>query len=327
MLSNEANNLMSEIIENENNKNYWANRFDNISPKENAILRGCFQELVDNKFIKVTWADNIPYIIHILKDGYLNNDRTEKTAISKLNQIINEGNFLSDYNENTADIKNRKDEWLNDAQIYIENNLKKNPLYNRMNTILFHRKETAFNELLSCLKSINKEEKGTNISNQMNSASLPILKKNYVEYDVFISHANADKEVFVEELHNSLKKLGIEIFYDKTSLMWGDDWKKKIIDGTNKAEFAIIVISENFFGREWTERELNEFLNKQSKTGQKLILPILHNITISQLKEKYPSVANIQAISFSEYSCDQIALLFAGQLIKRLKEHNNGGSI
>lgn len=38
-----------------------------------------------------------------------------------------------------------------------------------------------------------------------------------------------------------------------------------------------------------------------------------------ELQEKYPSIADIQAIDSSKYSCDQIALLFARQLIKRLK--------
>ena len=83
--------------------------------------------------------------------------------------------------------------------------------------------------------------------------------------------------------------------------------------------FIIIVISENFFDREWTEKELNEFLNRQNTNGQKIILPILHNITTAQLKEKYPDVADIQALNSADYSCDEIALKFAGQLIKRLK--------
>lgn len=143
--------------------------------------------------------------------------------------------------------------------------------------------------------------------------------KTLPEFDVFISHANKDKEDLIEELYQSLNKLGIKIFYDKESLEWGDNWKDRILNGTKKAEFAIIVISENFFDREWTERELNEFLNRQNRNGQKLILPILNNITVSQLQEKYPSIADIQAIDSSKYSCDQIALLFARQLIKRLK--------
>lgn len=86
-----------------------------------------------------------------------------------------------------------------------------------------------------------------------------------------------------------------------------------------QSEFAIIVISENFFDREWTEKELNEFLNRQNQNGQKIILPVVHNITMEQLRDKYPSIAEIQAINSQDYTCDQIAILFAAQLIKRLK--------
>ena len=124
---------------------------------------------------------------------------------------------------------------------------------------------------------------------------------------------------FIDELYNSLDDLGINIFYDKKSLEWGDKWKDRILDGVKQSEFAIIVISENFFDREWTEKELNEFLNRQNQNGQKIILPVVHNITMEQLRDKYPSVAEIQAINSQDYTCDQIAILFAAQLIKRLK--------
>ena len=34
----------------------------------------------------------------------------------------------------------------------------------------------------------------------------------------FLSHANADKEQFVDELNSSLEKLGVRIFYEKNLL-------------------------------------------------------------------------------------------------------------
>ena len=58
-----------------------------------------------------------------------------------------------------------------------------------------------------------------------------------------------DKIEYVEQLKQSLDKLKINIFYDKDTLEWGDKWKDKILEGVNQAEFAIIVISENFFGK------------------------------------------------------------------------------
>lgn len=146
------------------------------------------------------------------------------------------------------------------------------------------------------------------------------IKVEYPNYDLFLSHASKDKLTFVEKLKAALDRLNIKIFYDKDSIKWGDKWKQRIMDGVANAEFAIIVISENFFGREWTEKELNELLNRQNDSGQKIILPLLHNISVKQLEEKYPEVADIQAISTADYSLDDIAYLFAEQLIKRLKE-------
>lgn len=212
--------------------------------------------------------------------------------------------------------------WVNDVEIFYNQYLQDHPLGSRMKTILFHRSLDAYSQLISCLESIKSDQA---FIDKMNGVSMEVAPKYKAkmlpEYDVFISHANADKEALIEELYNSLNKLGVKIFYDKETLEWGDKFKDKILEGTKKSEFAIIVISTNFFGREWTERELSEFLNRQNQNGQKLILPILHNITIEQLKEKYPSIADIQEIDSSKYTCDQIALLFARQFIKRLKAY------
>lgn len=215
--------------------------------------------------------------------------------------------------------KKRHEVWMNDVDIFYNKYLKEHPLGQKIDSWLFHRK---YNKLVAALESISGDKDFINKMNGISTVEVPKYKaKMLPEYDAFISHANADKETLIEELYNSLNKLGVKIFYDKETLEWGDKFKDKILEGTKKSEFAIIVISTNFFGREWTERELSEFLNRQNQNGQKLILPILHNITIEQLKEKYPSIADIQAIDSSKYTCDQIALLFARQFIKRLKAY------
>lgn len=212
--------------------------------------------------------------------------------------------------------------WINDVDIFYQKYLKDHPLGDRMKSILFRRPSETYSKLSNCLESIKTDQDFIDKMNGITTETVPKYQaKTLPEYDVFISHANADKEELIEELYKSLDKLGVKIFYDKETLEWGDIFKDKILEGTKKSEFAIIVISKNFFGREWTEKELVEFLNRQNRNGQKLILPILHNITIDQLKEKYPSIADIQAIDSSKYTCDQIALLFARQLIKRLKAY------
>lgn len=220
-------------------------------------------------------------------------------------------------NRTISENKKKHEIWMNDVDIFYNKYLKNHPLASKIDSWLFHRK---YEQLVAAMESISEDKDFINKMNGIATVEVPKYQaKTLPEFDVFISHANKDKEDLIEELYQSLNTLGVNIFYDKESLEWGDHWKDRILNGTKKAEFAIIVISENFFDREWTERELAEFLNRQNRNGQKLILPILHNITIEQLKAKYPLVADIQAMDSAKYSCDQIALLFARQLIKRLK--------
>lgn len=334
-ITKEAENLLFEIIEQESDGNYWAERFEAADHREDTILRGCFKELKDNNLVHTTWADNIPVIIQVLKDGYLY--QQHKQEREKAERELTMGAFereLTELLDRTKSIKppinaapisvdideyNRPSEiWINDVEIFYNNYLTTHSLSDRIKRILDKRDLYAYNQLITCLESIRKDKffiEKINVDNKVFDGK----QKSMLEYDVFISHANKDKEDLIEELYQSLYKLGINIFYDKESLEWGDNWKERILNGTKKAEFAIIVISENFFDREWTERELSEFLNRQNRNGQKLILPIVHNITMQQLQKKYPNVANIQAIDSKKYNCDQIALLFAKQLIKRLK--------
>ena len=325
----EAETLLKEILDHEKDIHYWREKFEKLSDREDTILRGCFKELQENNLIKVQWASDYPYIIMIQKDGYLydfSNDNTKAISVfeQELKQLLDRTKNIkapintAPINVDINEFNRPSRDWLNDAEILFNKYLLKHPLAQRMKSIFFHRQMNAYIEIKSCLESISKDK---DFIDEMNKNSEDNNMKNMAlnQYDVFISHANKDKEDFVEELYKSITKSGVSIFYDKTSLEWGDNWKNKILEGTNKSEFAIIIISENFFDREWTEIELNEFLTRQNKVGQKTILPIIHNISMEDLREKYPAVADIHAISTKDHSCDEIALLFAKQLIKRLK--------
>lgn len=115
-------------------------------------------------------------------------------------------------------------------------------------------------------KSYFDDKKEAEITAKDNKIVQETMRK---KYDVFISHANKDKSAYVDSLNAAVRKLGVNIFYDTDVLSWGDNWKQMILEGTRSSEFAIIVISNNFFGREWTERELNEFLSQQNESRQK----------------------------------------------------------
>ena len=410
-ISKEATLLLVEILEHENELNYWQQRFEKLSYREDVILRGCFGELKDNKLINVLWADNIPYQIAVLKDGYILGEKIQKSILDALSPFEKTLKLLLERAKtikppiNAASIGTSIDEhnkpsnvWINDFEIFYNKYLKDHSLSKRIETILFHRTLNAYNDLVAILESISKDtdyikgKKTVPNAREENMRDYEILlekliskanKKDYSiflyryddgdrplfdklkseklikkfsfcgrdgvsvdltyegmhyfdeksdaipekagikprkMYDVFLSHASKDKISYVEELKQTLDLLGIDVFYDKDTIEWGDKWKEKIYEGLEKSEFAIIVISENFFGREWTEEELKNLLERQNAEGQKLILPIVHNITTDQLKEKYPKVADIQAIESKDNSYGKIALLFARQLIKRYKQ-------
>lgn len=182
------------------------------------------------------------------------------------------------------------------------------------NLTISERAKTYFADKEAALARAEEEKK-----EQRRIAEIEAATHIHKKYDVFISHASKDKEEYVDELNRAVKKLGINVFYDTDVLSWGDNWKQVILDGTADSEFAIIVISKNFFGREWTEKELNEFLGQQNESGQKIVLPLLHGISRRELHEHYPALEEIQYINATDYSKEEIAILLAKELIRRYK--------
>lgn len=148
---------------------------------------------------------------------------------------------------------------------------------------------------------------------------LPTANASY-QFDVFVSHANDNKAEFVNALTAGLSRLGISIWYDANILDWGDNWKLQIANGLKKCRFGIVVVSPEFLGREWTEKELNELLQRQNEAGEKVILPLLYKLTISDMKKRYPQLADFQArIIAPNDDVRDIVIDFARILIRALK--------
>ena len=141
-----------------------------------------------------------------------------------------------------------------------------------------------------------------------------------MKYDVFLSHASKDKTEFVEELKKSFDKLGISVFYDTDVIDWGDNWKQKILEGLKNCHFGVIVISKNFFDRTWTEKELKALLNRQNEEGEKIILPILYNVSIEEINKKYKKLSDIQFIDSSVLSVKDITICLAKVLLSYKNE-------
>ncbi len=109
--------------------------------------------------------------------------------------------------------------------------------------------------------------------------------------DVFISYSSVDKP-YVEPLVKALEASGISVWFDKTSMEWGDSLRSEIDRGLAACRYGIVVFSKAFLKkRKWTEHELNALFAKE-ELGKKVILPIWHRISREDLFEYSPAFAD-----------------------------------
>jgi len=126
------------------------------------------------------------------------------------------------------------------------------------------------------------------------------------EYDVFISHSSEDKDELVRPLAEELKKLGLKVWYDEFELKMGDSLRRKIDQGLISSRYGIVVLSSSFFKRNWTNYELDGFVNKEMN-GLKVILPIWHKVSKDEVQKFSLSLADKVALNSSIYSITEIA--------------------
>jgi len=111
-------------------------------------------------------------------------------------------------------------------------------------------------------------------------------------YDVFISHASEDKDPFVRELASKLKANRVEVWYDEFSLKVGSSLRRSIDLGLSKSRFGLIVLSPNFFKKQWTNWELDGLVARQNAHESELILPVWLNVERDEVLNYSPPLAD-----------------------------------
>lgn len=126
------------------------------------------------------------------------------------------------------------------------------------------------------------------------------------EYDVFISHASEDKDDFVRPLANELDDLGLRVWYDEFELSLGDSLSRSIDRGLSNSDYGIVVLSESFFEKDWTEYEL-QGLRVKDMASDKGILPLWHGVDRTDVADYSPTLADKYAIRTESSSISEIA--------------------
>lgn len=128
----------------------------------------------------------------------------------------------------------------------------------------------------------------------------------YMEYDVFISHASEDKDSVVRPLAQALVAKGLKVWYDEFELKIGDSLRRKIDSGLAKSKLGIVVLSQSFIKKGWTNYELDGIISK-ANTGEQVLLPIWHGITKQEVLDYSPSLADKVARNTASYTVEEIA--------------------
>ena len=134
------------------------------------------------------------------------------------------------------------------------------------------------------------------------------------KWDVFISHASEDKDDIAEKIVKLLEYFGIKVWYDKDILSVGDSLSKSIDIGLTNSRYGIIILSENFIKKGWTEYEFRALLNREIGK-KKVILPIWHKINKETIEKYSPFLLEKYALDSTKIKLEQIVL----ELIKVIK--------
>lgn len=139
-------------------------------------------------------------------------------------------------------------------------------------------------------------------------------------YDAFISHASEDKDDFVRPLANILIELGVKIWYDEFTLQLGRSLSRSIDKGLTSSQFGIIVLSKQFFEKDWTEYELKS-LNAKELGRDEVILPIWHGVIREDVLKYSPYLADKLAVISAKYSIEEVALKITDVIRPDLSEN------
>ena len=212
----------------------------------------------------------------------------------------------ADLQKKQADKRSQRAKYAIDLQREIEKENQKNLLEQKKIQDMYEQKVEALTKSLN--EALASNSSTTNLYNQTDES----------EYDVFISHASEDKEPFVEELVHALRDREIRVWYDSLNIAWGDSLRSQIDNGLNRSTFGIVILSENYIKKGWTQYELEGLFNIEMTKG-KTILPIWHNITKQQVMDFSATLAGRKALTTATMTADEIADTF----VELIKSNNN----
>ena len=114
-------------------------------------------------------------------------------------------------------------------------------------------------------------------SDVVTTGTLPEIyyKEKIILSSIFLSHTSLDKP-FVEKLARDLKRIGINVWFDKWEIKIGESITWRIEEGIRENEYLGIVLSPEALGSEWVKSELGAAWVKQMQLRKVFVIPIYY---------------------------------------------------
>jgi hypothetical protein len=110
---------------------------------------------------------------------------------------------------------------------------------------------------------------------------------------IFLSHATEDQDDIVRPLAEALST-DFDVWYSEYKLVLGMSLLQEISKGLSSCDYGVVVLSKNFFAKNWPLQELNGLFSLE-EMDKKVILPIWHKINVDEVRKYSPILADRKA--------------------------------
>ena len=114
--------------------------------------------------------------------------------------------------------------------------------------------------------------------------------------DVFVSYASEDKR-FARSVAEGLRDAGYDVWFDAFSLEPGDSLRRSIDKGLRESRYGIVILSPNFFRKEWPQKELDGLVARDDGKS-KVLIPVWYNVTLDDVRAFSPPLADKLAVYY-----------------------------
>jgi hypothetical protein len=117
------------------------------------------------------------------------------------------------------------------------------------------------------------------------------------DYDVFLSYAHKELDWVDENVYRPLRKAGLNVFFDRSSIRIGTAWQDRIALSIRYSRFVVAIYSEAYFSRPYCRYEIKRAHRKWVNAGEesRCVFPIMRGHV--QIPE---AVDDIQARSIDD---------------------------